>query len=95
MPEVTVREIYDVTVQVDVSHPDDRRVRPCSVWFDTLAEAQAAMGRALALPLPPHTVTVMVSRERVDHFDHADDADLNDWPAERHIVTGPMTSEDF
>lgn len=95
MTTVTVHEVFSVTVQVDSSYPDDRRVRPRCVWFDTLDDVQAAMGRALALPLPFDAVTVIVNRERVDHFDYDETADLDDWPAERHIVTGPTTRADF
>ena len=34
MTEVTVHEIFNVSVQIDGSYPDDRRVRPRTVWFD-------------------------------------------------------------
>ncbi len=95
MPEVTVYEIYDVTVQVDLPHPDDRRIRPRSVWFDSAGDAAEAMKRALALPFPPHAVTVMTSRKQVQQFDFDESADLADWPAERHIVTGPFTEQDL
>lgn len=95
MGKVTVYEIYSVTVQVDTAYPDDRRVRPRCVWFDTLAEAQEAIGRALALPLPLDAVSVMVNRERVDAFDTDEDPDLDEWPSERHIVTGELTTKDL
>lgn len=89
-----IRERYAVDVQVDVPYPDDRRVRPSSVWFDTPLEAAGAMARALKLPFAPGVVTVMVSREIDDEVDVPEEPDLDDWPAERHIVTGPMTEED-
>ena len=94
MVEVTVHEVVSVTVQVDSEYPDQTRVRPRTVWFDTDQEALDAIKRALAR-LPAVKTTVMVSRERPDRFEHDNDPDLDDWPADRHIVNGPMTAEDF
>ena len=94
MAEVTVQEVYSVTIQIDEAYPDDRHVRPRCVWFNTWTDASSAIERALTR-LPHDSTTVMVSRERVDQFDNEESLDLDDWPADRHIVTGPMTAEDF
>lgn len=95
MAEVTVHEIVSVTVQVDAPFPDEHRIRPRTVWFDSYADAEQAIARALRLPFPTEYVSVIVSRERVESFDHDEDLDLDDWPSDRHIVTGPVQLEDL
>jgi len=71
-----------VSVMVSFDDAPFRAVDPDTVWFNTWEDAAPAVARALALG-PDVAVTVWI--EDVDHFDHDEDADLEDWPAARHL----------
>lgn len=83
-------DIFSVTVEIDAAWPDDTRVEPRTVEFDRLDDAMGAVRRATE-NCPTNLTTVMVARESVSDAewrDSADEPDLVDWPAQRHIVTG-------
>jgi hypothetical protein len=93
VPVIQAHEVFSVTVQVDTVYPDDRRVRPRTIECNAWAEASASIERALKL-FAPGEATVMVSRELVESWD-GEDPSLDMWPSEAHILTGPLTKEDF
>lgn len=94
MADAQMHQVYSVTAQVDLDYPDDRRIRPRTVLFESFMDAAGAVERALAL-FGPDQVVVMVSREDVETFDHEEDPALDDWPSAEHVVTGVPTAEDL
>lgn len=85
MPKIEIFECYRVTAGFD--DEPAREMRPREVWFDEYHQLARPIERALALGC-----TVIVDRHRVDKFDHPNDSDLDDWPAERHFVRQEHTS---
>jgi hypothetical protein len=84
MPKVVMFECYEVVACFE--DEPAREMRPRGVWFDEYEQVVAPLKRALDLGC-----TVIINRHRVESFEHENDPDLNDWPAERHIVRQQQT----
>lgn len=76
--------IAKTAVIVSVSFDDApwREMAPEAVVVDSVAEVPAIIQRALDLG----AIVVVDRAEEGDAADEADDPDLVDWPADRHVI---------
>lgn len=81
MGKVRAREVFAVSAS-DSERTDQKQVYPSGVEFDRWRDAVTAMKRVLTLGF-----VAIVSREVVEGAPGPDDADLDGWPAERHVVS--------
>jgi hypothetical protein len=63
--------VYEVTLAATIE--------PNGLYFDTIPEAVACVKRALERGYGE----LHLERVAVDHFDHAEDPTLDDWPPQR------------